>query len=217
MPPKAKGKGKEGDASKGKPKKGKKGGPSEATPDELIDEMFYVTPLAREKRREMLTKRIREAFMLFERDNSGLCDKRELGTIIRSLNINPTETQLKCFLEDVEPDENTGMVRFVKFLDLMLPIMMTNEYRRRKNPNPEAGPAPVEIIARHSEETILQAFETLDTEGKAYLDSDQLKELLMAKGEVFTNEEVIEMLNAAQDPETTYVKYDEYVSTLAND
>ena len=42
-----------------------------------------------------------QAFTLFERDRSGLCDARELGTVLRSLGINPTEAQLHSFREDM--------------------------------------------------------------------------------------------------------------------
>uniref|UniRef100_A0A7S4FQB2 EF-hand domain-containing protein n=1 Tax=Eutreptiella gymnastica TaxID=73025 RepID=A0A7S4FQB2_9EUGL len=193
--------------------KGKKGG-TDGGMDELIDEMFYFPPEHEKQRREKAVKRIKEAFKLFERDNNGTCDVREIGTIVRSLGLNPTDQQLRNILEEIEEDEPTGFIKYSKFEPLMLDILLTDEYR----PTPKDGKEmPSELMVRNSEDLILQAFEVFDPEKKGYLDSEQLKELLTSQGEAFSNEEVIEMLNAAADPETGFIKYDDYVATLACD
>ena len=36
-------------------------------------------------------KMIKEAFALFDKDSKGVCDVREVGTVVRHLGINPTE------------------------------------------------------------------------------------------------------------------------------
>ena len=36
---------------------------------------------------------IKEAFALFDKDSKGVCDVREVGTVVRHLGINPTEVR----------------------------------------------------------------------------------------------------------------------------
>ena len=36
-------------------------------------------------------KMIKDAFALFDKDSKGVCDVREVGTVVRHLGINPTE------------------------------------------------------------------------------------------------------------------------------
>ena len=35
----------------------------------------------------------KEAFALFDKDSKGVCDVREVGTVVRHLGINPTEVR----------------------------------------------------------------------------------------------------------------------------
>ena len=37
---------------------------------------------------------IKEIFALFDKTNKGQVDTRELGTLLRALNLNPTETEI---------------------------------------------------------------------------------------------------------------------------
>eukprot|EP01006_Ploeotia_vitrea_P010870 TRINITY_DN28678_c0_g1_i1.p1 TRINITY_DN28678_c0_g1~~TRINITY_DN28678_c0_g1_i1.p1 ORF type:complete len:212 (-),score=14.24 TRINITY_DN28678_c0_g1_i1:47-682(-) len=207
---------------KGKGKKGKKKGKGKGEDtgvDEMIDEMFYFPPEHETMRKAKTLHKIREAFKLFERDNNGTCDVREVGTIVRSLGLNPTELQLRNLLEEIEEDEPTGFIRIEKFEEVLMPILLTSEYRPKLRKTDAEGKIEqgAELMVRHAEDVILQAFEMLDTDKKGYLDSEHLKELLTAQGEPFSNEEVIELLNAAADPETGFIKYDDYVASLAHD
>jgi len=36
---------------------------------------------------------IKDAFALFDKDSKGVCDVREVGTVVRHLGINPTEVR----------------------------------------------------------------------------------------------------------------------------
>eukprot|EP01059_Diplonema_ambulator_P035549 TRINITY_DN8395_c0_g2_i1.p1 TRINITY_DN8395_c0_g2~~TRINITY_DN8395_c0_g2_i1.p1 ORF type:complete len:190 (+),score=47.40 TRINITY_DN8395_c0_g2_i1:40-609(+) len=182
------------------------------------EEFDYIPPHREKKRRDRLEQEIRNVFKLFERDNNGLCDVREVGTMVRALGLNPREKQLDDMVKEIETNQTTGFVKLQRdpvpaggksdeprrFLELMMDILLTHEYQG-------------ELMVRDTEETILKAFETLDPEGKGYIDSEYLKELMITRGERFTNEEVLEMLNAAADPETGYIKYDDYAPILACD
>eukprot|EP00755_Sulcionema_specki_P037090 Sspe_Gene.108203::Locus_87362_Transcript_1_1_Confidence_1.000_Length_661::g.108203::m.108203 len=182
------------------------------------EEFRFIPPHREKLRREKLEKKIRDVFKLFERDNNGMCDIREVGTMVRALGLNPRERQLEEMIKEIESEQSTGFVKYKRdpvqpgekteeprrFFELMMDILTTHEFQG-------------ELMIRDSEETILRAFEVLDPEKRGFIDSEYLKELMTSRGEKFTNEEILEMLNAAADPETGYIKYGDYAPILALD
>ena len=62
-----------------------------------------------------------EAFKFFDKDGDGLIQTMELDMVIRSLNINLTDTELNKIKKDIDPD-NTGQVDLPEFLALMTSI-----------------------------------------------------------------------------------------------
>jgi len=169
-------------------------------------EDFAFIPKSREDLREKQTKdRMLSAFKLFESDRTtGLCDVREIGTIVRSLGLNPTEGQLGKMIESMEDAESSGYIHYDRFAAVMGPVLLTWEFQGQ-------------IMVRDSEDRILAAFRALDKDRKGYIDSDQLKEMMTTMGEKLNNEEVLEMINAAADPESGNIKYDDYAPILALD
>jgi Ca2+-binding EF-hand superfamily protein len=53
---------------------------------------------------EVIIAEIREIFTLFDKDSDGLVDTAELGTIVRGLNLNPTEAEVSEMMREVDPD-----------------------------------------------------------------------------------------------------------------
>jgi len=169
-----------------------------------FDEFAYLAPDREKARRAELRERIRLVFKLFERDNSGTADVREIGTMLRALGLNPSEAQLKQMADAMELEEPLTFVKYENFEKIAMEVLLMQHF---------AG----ELLTRDSEEQLLKAFEVLDTEKRGYLDSEYIKELLTTKGEKFNNEEILELLNCAADPETGYIKYDDYATILAYD
>ena len=52
---------------------------------------------------------------MFDREQKDVCDVREVGTIIRSLNIYPTEKQLQRWIHEIEEEEPSGFIMYEKF------------------------------------------------------------------------------------------------------
>lgn len=60
----------------------------------------------------------REAFDLFDKDGNGSIDTKELGTVMKSLQMKPTDAELKDMINEVDADGN-GTIDFTEFLTLM--------------------------------------------------------------------------------------------------
>ena len=60
----------------------------------------------------------KEAFSLFDRNGDGKITTTELGTVMRSLGLNPTQAELQSMINEVDVDGN-GTVDFPEFLSLM--------------------------------------------------------------------------------------------------
>lgn len=63
---------------------------------------------------------IREIFTLFDKDSDGMVGVNELGTMLRALNLNPTEEEVKSLKQEIDPtnagkfDQNSFMTTVVK-------------------------------------------------------------------------------------------------------
>eukprot|EP01013_Petalomonas_cantuscygni_P025860 TRINITY_DN47983_c0_g1_i1.p1 TRINITY_DN47983_c0_g1~~TRINITY_DN47983_c0_g1_i1.p1 ORF type:complete len:190 (-),score=46.19 TRINITY_DN47983_c0_g1_i1:53-622(-) len=168
-----------------------------------FSELFYLTPEEQDRRKQVMASKIRAAFALFERDHSGAVDPKEIGTILRSLGINPSEAQVAKMTAMMGVEE-LGFVRLENFQRVALEVLRTHRLDG-------------ELITRDTEEDILRAFAVLDSEAREYLDAEDLKDHLMTHCEKFAHDEVLELLNCAADPETGMVKYVEYAAVLAYD
>merc|ERR1711988_512030 len=145
-----------------------------------------------------LKRRIKEAYKVFDEENNNIADVREVGTIMRSLGVNPTEKELHGMLAQMEEDEPTGFVKYEKFEPVVVKAIDDNE------------------IPTDSEEDIIRAFRALDTDSKGYLNSEELRDMLTKNEEHFSADEIGEMLAFAVDPETGNCNYTEYAEKVAN-
>ena len=151
---------------------------------------------ATDKKKEVF-KNIKDAFELFDRDGKGMCDVREIGTIVRHLGICPTEIELRDLITECEEEEPTGFIRFERFERTMSRVLLESQF------------------PRDSEEKILRAFRVLDQENKGYVEADKIKPLLMKNGERFSEEEMEDFLNFAVDQESGLLHYEDYVMQVA--
>ena len=149
------------------------------------------------QRKKEVAKSIKDGFALFDRDGKGLCDVREIGTIVRHLGICPTEIELRDMITEIEEEEPTGFIRFERFERMMSRILLENQY------------------PRDSEEKLLRAFRTLDPDNKGYVEAEKVRTLLTTHGERFSQEEIDDFLNFAVDADSGLLHYEDYVNACA--
>ena len=61
----------------------------------------------------------KEAFQIFDKHGEGVISSKELGTIMRSLGVNPSDEDLKEIIENFDNDKNNNLIDFNSFLIIM--------------------------------------------------------------------------------------------------
>ncbi|XP_037346057.1 dynein regulatory complex protein 8 isoform X2 [Pungitius pungitius] len=137
-------------------------------------------------------KTIKAAFEAFDYESNNKVDVREIGTIIYSLGCFPTQADLHDLIAQVE--DQTGYIHLEKFLPAMTKVLMEHKF-------PSVP-----------EDLLLQAFEVLDKGKKGYLEHAELAKYMTHEGELFTQEEMDEMLTALADRENNRVYYKDLIN-----
>lgn len=145
-----------------------------------------------------LKAKIRAAFDLFDKEKHGTVIQEEVPTIMRYLGAYPSETDVvRKVLPDIQEDEPMAFVTYEKFEKKMLEVLETQEF------------------APDSEDVLLQAFRTIDTEKKGYVEASRMKQLLVgAEGTPFRQKELDAFITAAKDLETGNIYYEDYIAML---
>ncbi|XP_021357513.1 calmodulin-beta-like isoform X3 [Mizuhopecten yessoensis] len=148
----------------------------------------------------------KEAFTLFDKDGDGTITTSELGTVMRSLGQNPTETELQDMINEVDADELTfygpiqtnccglgnGTIDFEEFLHMMARKMKETD----------------------SEEDLREAFRVFDKDGNGFISAAELRHVMTNLGEKLTDEEVDEMIKEADLDGDGMVNYEEFVTMM---
>mmetsp|Transcript_8066 Transcript_8066/g.8928 ORF Transcript_8066/g.8928 Transcript_8066/m.8928 type:complete len:150 (+) Transcript_8066:46-495(+) len=133
----------------------------------------------------------KEAFSLFDRDGDGAITTTELGTVMRSLGQNPTESDLAEMIQDVDSDKS-GTIDFPEFLSMMAKQMKNED----------------------TEEEIREAFKVFDKDGNGFISAAELRHVMTNLGEKLTDEEVDEMIREADVDNDGQINYDEFVKMM---
>ncbi|KAI8521076.1 calmodulin-like 3 [Branchiostoma belcheri] len=129
----------------------------------------------------------REAFNLFDKDGGGDISVKELGSVMRSLGQNPTEQELQDMVRSVDQDGN-GTIDFNEFLQMMQKAMKSDV---------------------DSEAELKEAFRVFDKDGNGFISSEELRHVMTNLGEKLTDEEVEEMIDAADINGDGQIDYEE--------
>ena len=113
----------------------------------------------------------REAFALFDKNGDGCINVIELGTVMRQIGQNPTDTELRDMINEVDVDGN-GTLEFDEFCNLMS--------RQMKDTNQESE--------------LEERFKLFDKDGNGLIDRDELAQVMRQLGEKLSDDEIEEMI-----------------------
>uniref|UniRef100_A0A915JF76 EF-hand domain-containing protein n=1 Tax=Romanomermis culicivorax TaxID=13658 RepID=A0A915JF76_ROMCU len=156
-----------------------------------------VTTVIHEERISPTVERSEERDVVHEAEQKEIgVEAEDLGTVLRCLNLNPTQSQIKDLRRQFNGDSKK--ITWSKFYPNVISIIEEGNCK----------PA--------SEDELISAFSYLDVEKKGYLTFDQLKHFLLNMGEPLNDEEFEQMLHTltiGSDPEC--FNYIEYAKRLA--
>ncbi|XP_043221636.1 calmodulin-like protein 4 [Amphibalanus amphitrite] len=128
----------------------------------------------------------RECFHLYARQKQ-VRSVDELATIMRSLRLSPTSTELRRYLK-----QKGGQLSFPDFLEVM------HEHTEREK-------VPGDI---------LRAFEQQDARGTGHISVKELRWLLTSWGDRLSKQEVDRVFREAKIPSSGTVKYEDFVKIM---
>ncbi|XP_015760374.1 PREDICTED: myosin-2 essential light chain-like isoform X2 [Acropora digitifera] len=135
----------------------------------------------------------KEAFMLFDRRGDGKIESAQLGEVLRSLGLNPTQADVKKALNEVDPKGNKR-ISFEEFLPIFLSI-------GQKKP------------INSSNEGFVDGLRVFDREGNGQISAAELRHVLTGLGERMTDEEVDLLVSGLEDQQGQ-INYEEFVKMV---
>ena len=130
---------------------------------------------------------IRTAFDQFDTDGRGVIDASAIKVIFRALQFEPTSEQIQQMIQKVDKT-GAGTVDFKEFLELL--ITKTSE--------------------RDTREEAARAFAHFDPQKKGHISFEDLQRVTQELGESMTDEEIMELLTAADLDKDGKVSQDEF-------
>ena len=128
---------------------------------------------------------------MLDKGKDGKITLLELANVMRSLNMDPTEEELKEMRDEVDLDGN-GEIDFEEFVTLM--------NRRSKETD--------------TEEVIINAFKVFDIEGNGLLSITDMRHIMINMTENVNEDELDEILINADTDGDGYIKYEEFIRML---
>merc|ERR1719230_848580 len=117
---------------------------------------------------------IRQAFDLFDTEGQGVIDASALKVVLRALGFEPRKEEVKKMISTVDKT-GSGVIDFNEFLELLLSKMGERDTR----------------------EDAMRAFRQFDLDHQQKISFENLKQVSRELGENMTDEEIMEMINAA--------------------
>ena len=133
----------------------------------------------------------REAFTLFDKDGDGYITDIEFATVVRSMGINPSQSEIKEMLELAEKPSRIDFNTFIKAMKAC----------KRK---PDA------------EEDLVRAFQIFDKKNHGKVKVSEIKNALTTLGEKLSDAEIDELIRLAQPNSEGEIDYREFSKKIFN-
>ena len=134
----------------------------------------------------------KEAFQIFDKHGEGAISSKELGTIMRSLGLNPSDEDLKEIIDSFDNEKNNNLIDFNSFLVIMA---------KRKNDIDK-------------EEDLIDAFRVFDKENNGKISARELRYVMMSSGEDLNENDIEEMIREASTENDDFIDYYKFVKLM---
>ncbi|ORY93919.1 calmodulin 2 [Syncephalastrum racemosum] len=132
------------------------------------------------------------SFDLFDKDGNGFIDSKELGAVMKSLNMTPSEGELKDMIQEVDADGN-GTIDFNEFLTML---------QGRSNKS-------------DTERELRETFQVFDKDGNGFISASELRNVMTSVGENLSQGELDAMIKEADRDGDGVINYEEFLKMLS--
>ncbi|KAI4748878.1 EF-hand protein [Aureobasidium sp. EXF-12298] len=173
---------------------------------------MVASPLADSLTEEQVSE-FKEAFSLFDKDGDGQITTKELGTVMRSLGQNPSESELQDMINEVDADNN-GTIDFPGQSSPSLNCSRANQEADVYSPTEFLTMMARKMKDTDSEEEIREAFKVFDRDNNGFISAAELRHVMTSIGEKLTDDEVDEMIREADQDGDGRIDYNEFVQLM---
>eukprot|EP00049_Salpingoeca_infusionum_P018015 m.355374 g.355374 ORF g.355374 m.355374 type:complete len:141 (+) comp17239_c0_seq1:160-582(+) len=132
-----------------------------------------------------------ETFLVYS-DHNGMLPVDDLGTCLRALGWNPSEVEVQAFINFADSD-GSGTI----------PLDLFREVVQQQEQAPEV-----------TQDTLRQAFEVFDKDGKGSIPTEELKFMVTKLGEALSGEECDAMIRAVDADGSGTIDLQEFASMM---
>lgn len=138
---------------------------------------------------------LREIFTSFDRNHDGSLTQLELGSLLRSLGLKPSQDQIEALIQKADTNSN-GLIEFSEFAALVAPEVI-----------PEAP---------YSEEQLRAIFRVFDRDGNGYITAAELAHSMARLGHALTVKELTGMIKEADTDGDGRISFAEFVKAITS-
>jgi len=138
--------------------------------------------------------RFRAIFKLFDKNNDDKITADELGTVLRTMNQNPTEKDIQDILKEADVDKS-GAIEWNEFITII--------------------PKKLKQIQKEEEEKELRAaFKVFDADNSGNISVEELRKAMETYGEKLTTAQAQDLVNIADTNKDGVIDINEFVAWL---
>lgn len=137
---------------------------------------------------------LEEAFNLCDHDKNGTICSSEIGLVLRALDFNPTEREIKDMIKEIDKN-GSGRIEFNEFRDYYKTYKAKNKNKNMK-------------------EEIMCAFKFFDKNGNGFIEAKEIKEILRKLGDSTTDEQIQQMIEVADVDKDGQINYAEFAEFM---
>jgi len=135
---------------------------------------------------------IRQAFDLFDSEGLGVIDANALRVVLRALGFEPRKEEVSQMIASVDGAAATGKIDFNEFLELLL----------------------LKMSEKDAKEDALRAFRQFDLNHQGRISFTDLQAVARELGESMTDEQIGEMITAADLDKDGFINEEEFLRIL---
>lgn len=137
---------------------------------------------------------LRDNFGLYDTVGDGKVESSNIGQVLRSVGLNPTQAEVEKVMKEIDPNGNKR-ISFEEFVPVVLSL------RSRKH--------------KYGQEVFIDSLRVFDSDGSGSISSGELRHVLTSLGERLRDEDVDTLLQGLED-NTGLINYEEFVKSVMN-